>query len=155
MKPAQELRIYLEHLAEHFANPFGVIDRSVGERVRAVELRLHVGVFGIFGIEQAERLDGLFPLTGSGPCFTDDGHQGRSRFSLLMAREVDAVGELARPICLAQDQVNHRALGPGFVGDRRHDLVEIDLLERLQREARIFVQEELRLGKEWQPCPPS
>ena len=50
-------------------------------------------------------------------------------------------------------RVNHRALCPSFVRDRRHDLVQIDLLERLQREARVFVQEELRLGKSGSRVP--
>jgi hypothetical protein len=36
--------------------------------------------------------------------------------------------------------MNHRALRACFVGDGRHDLGEIDLLQGLQSDARIFME---------------
>lgn len=144
---SQVLHVHARERAQRRLHLLRIVRPRIGKRARTQELRLDVLECCVVRIERLEQFHRLFRLTPARPRLAHDGGNERSSFGVLVPPQVDLVHELFRRFRLAKNQMNHGSLGARFVGDRRHDFLEIDGLERRQGFARVLLHLELRTGE--------
>lgn len=138
------LRVVRRELLQRATDLLHVVQRGRDEGARAPQLRAELRVRLVVGVVQVERLHPLLRLTRAPPRLGHDRRHHRARLGVLVARQVDAVDELAREIHLAAREVDQRALEPRLVGLGGQRLAQVDPLELRERLVRVVLHEELR-----------